>query len=237
MRGCLRLLLERVPSRGRRQDDGEVHSARHGLRCHLPNGVRLYGPGQHLLSGRLSPVHRGMRGVRPRMRAACESPLPGLYAGLPTLCRRMSANRRHRCVTCRTRRTDASGGSPYGASTLRGSDGSPALCDHRGMRYFASISLRHRLDPLRPPRRWIGKVLRFVGQLVPAELHTGLSPQSKRVEAGRCQQCPRPIAQEKLHQQRESPERRVLPTPVLVRKQPPFAGVYRDDRADDDRHQ
>ncbi len=65
----------------------------------------------------------------------------------------------------------------------------------------------------------------------------GLSPHSRRVEAGRCQQCPRPIAQEKLDQQRESPERRILPTPVLVRKQPPFAGVYRDDRADDDRQQ
>src|SRR5271167_2799853 len=42
------------------------------------------------------------------------------------------------------------------------------------MRYFANISLRHWLDPLRPPRRrreWIGKVLRFVGHLAPTELH------------------------------------------------------------------
>src|SRR5271167_716476 len=42
------------------------------------------------------------------------------------------------------------------------------------MRYFANISLRHWLDPVRPPRRrreWIGKVLRFVGHLAPTELH------------------------------------------------------------------
>lgn len=53
--------------------------------------------------------------------------------------------------------TGVSGGSPYGASTLAGSDGSLALCDRLDMRYFTDISLRHWLDPLRPPRLCPGR--------------------------------------------------------------------------------
>ncbi len=139
MRGCLRLLLERVPSRGRRQDDGEVHSARHRLRCHLPNGVRLYGAGQHLLRGRLSPVRRGMRGVRPRMRAACASPLPSLCAGLPTLCRRMPANRRRRCATSWVRQI------VFGSKGRAGRNcGKRARVDRHAARRAADSHMGHR---------------------------------------------------------------------------------------------
>jgi hypothetical protein len=66
------------------------------------------------------------------------------------------------------------GRSPHGASTRAGSDGSLAFCARLDMRNCTDISLHHWLDPLRPPRRRrkrIGKVLRFVGHLVPTELH------------------------------------------------------------------
>jgi hypothetical protein len=49
-----------------------------------------------------------------------------------------------------------------------------ALFDRLDTPYFTDISLDHCLDPLAPPRRrrgWIGKVLRFMGDLGPTELH------------------------------------------------------------------
>jgi len=69
VRRCLRLLLERVFARVRRQDDGGVHSPRHGLRCDLSNGGRLHGAGMQGTSVTCVRTYarhaaRSVRGIR-----------------------------------------------------------------------------------------------------------------------------------------------------------------------------
>ena len=74
------------------QDDGGVHSPRHGLRCDLPNGGCLHGTREQARSGPLQPVCGRMRGMRSGVRAAYAGTLPGLWARVPHLCRGVSEN-------------------------------------------------------------------------------------------------------------------------------------------------
>src|ERR1700681_2290528 len=74
--------------RGRREDDGGVHSPRPRLRGDLPTGGRLHGP--RVCGERLLCVCGYLRGLRRRVRAASAGALPKLRAGVPPLRRGVS---------------------------------------------------------------------------------------------------------------------------------------------------
>ncbi|CAA9409146.1 MAG: Uncharacterized cysteine-rich DUF326 protein bsYhjQ/STM1261, partial [uncultured Ramlibacter sp.] len=85
VRGGLPALRSVLPAGTRREADGPLHRARHGLRAVVPGIGCADGGGQRVRTGPVPRLRPGLPGLRRGMRPPRHGPLPAVRRGLPPL--------------------------------------------------------------------------------------------------------------------------------------------------------